>query len=92
MPAFFQKLYKTVRALRVKICATCQKNIGNSILKRRANSENLEKNHKVARIATRSSIGSFNRKETCFFCGKECKEDKKHPDGRPIYEVAFLHY
>ena len=80
-----------MRALRVKICATCQKNIGNSILKRRANPENLEKHHKVARIATSSSIEGFNRKEKCFFCGKECKEDKKHPDRRPIYEVTFLH-
>ena len=28
----------------------------------------------------------------CFFCGKECKEDKKHPDRTPIYKVTFLHY
>ena len=75
----------------VKIHATCQNNIKNSIRKRRANSENSEK-HKVAKIATRSSIESFNWKEQCFFCGEECKEDKKHPDRRHIYQVTFLHY
>ena len=43
-------------------------------------------------MATRSSIEGFNWKEQCFFCGKECKADKKHPDRKPNYRVTFLHY
>ena len=41
-----------------------------------SNPVNSEEHHKVARIATRSSIEGFNWKEQCFFCGKEYKEDK----------------
>ena len=76
----------------VKIHVSCQKNIGNSIRKRKANQDNSEKSYKAAKIATRSSIKGFNWKEHCFFGGKECKEDKKHPDRRPVYQVTFLHY
>ena len=36
----------------VEIHATCRKNIGNSIRKRRANPENSRKRHKIARKAT----------------------------------------
>ena len=43
---------KQNEGLRVKINATCHKNIGNSIRKRRTNPENLEKHLKIARIAT----------------------------------------
>ena len=86
----------------VKIHAICQKNIGNSIRKTKANPENSEKHYKVAKIATRSSIEGFNWEEQCFFCGKEFKEDKKHPEKkRPsikkifkenLYQTTFLHY
>ena len=76
----------------VKTHASCQKNIGNSIRKRKANPYNSEKSYKAAKIATRSSIKGFNRKENFLFCGKECEEDKKHPDRGPIYQVTFLHY
>ena len=57
-----------------------------------SNPVNSEEHHKVARIATRSSIEGFNWKEQCFFCGKEYKEDKKHLDRRPICQVTFLNY
>ena len=86
----------------VKIHAICQKNIGNSIRKTKANPENSEKHYKVAKIATRSSIEGFNWEEQCFFCGKEFKEDKKHPEKkRPsikkifkenLSQTTFLHY
>lgn len=77
----------------VKIHAQCQKNIGNSIRKRKANPDyTLDIRSKISKRTTRNSIETFNWKEHCFFCGDECHVDPKHPDRRQIFNVRYLHY
>jgi len=79
--------------LSVKIHGQCQKNVGNSIRKRKANpSITLGNQSKIAKMTTRKSIDTFNWKEHCLFCGEECHIDTKHPERRPIFEATFLHY
>ena len=46
----------------------------------------------IPKLREYRTLEGFSWKEQCFICGKECKEDKRHPDRRPIYQVTFLHY
>ena len=56
----------------VKIHVSCQKNIGNSIRKRKANPDNSEKSYKEAKLATRSSI----KKNIVSFVEKNVKKTR----------------
>ena len=77
----------------VKIHINCQKNLGNSIRKWKANPEfNFRNKHEIPKKLTRSSLDTFIWKEHCLFCGSQCKEDQKHPGRRPVFRVTFLHY
>ena len=77
----------------VKIHINCQKNLGNSIRKRKANPEfNFRNKHEIPKKLTRSSLDTFIWKEHCLFCGSQCREDPKHPGRRPVFRVTLLHY
>ena len=77
----------------VKIRVKCQKNVENSIRKRKANPDyTLGNQSKIAKMTIRKSIDTFKWKEHCFFCCDECHVDPKHPDRRPIFSIYFLHY
>lgn len=77
----------------VKVHPSCQKNLGNSIRKRK--NDNLAEKRAAKSKApkkTRLSLGPFNWKKQCFFCGEECHADDKHPDRKQFYNVTFVHY
>jgi len=70
----------------VKIHIACQRSIGNTLRKKRANVDDGGGcSAKVAKRTTRGSVEMFNWKEHCFFCGKICKLDKKHLDRKNIH-------
>ena len=71
--------------------SSCQKNIGNSIRKRK-NETKSEKGTTKSKIPkTRQSFSQFVWKQHCFFCGMKCQIDERHPD-RAVHKVTFLHY
>ena len=77
--------------LRVKVHPSCQKNIGNAIRKRKSEIKN-DKHSKVRKKETRNSVETFIWEKHCFFCGKECQIDTKHPDRKQPVTVTFVHY
>ena len=77
----------------VNIHMTCQKNIGNTIRKRKRDDKfNLNTQTKAQKMSTRASIEKFNWKAHCLFCGDISKVDPKHPGRRPVYNVTIIHY
>ena len=74
---------------KIRLHQQCQKDIYN-YLKRKNTGGECSKKMKLPRLLTRSNIDKFKWKENCFFCGKVCVEDKKHPDRKKFQKAATL--
>lgn len=76
----------------VQIHPSCQKNLSNSIRKRKK--ENADEKdpvmNKVPR--TRQSTSAFEFEKQCIFCAEICDIDERHPNRPQVFKVVYLRY